>query len=91
VKVPVDFLIMTPLCDLRWHWGGAYVISGTIGRWRAERRDNRRVLTAEGPEMLRALIIADYRAKPVPRDLPRQGVEVEGEPGVTLGNLIPHR
>lgn len=55
------------LAWLRWHWGGAYVIDGIIGAWRAERRDDGRVLTANDPEKLRRAIIADYAAKPVPR------------------------
>lgn len=62
-----DYMILTPLGDLCWHWGGAYVITGIIGAWRAERRDDGRVLTANDPEKLRRAIIADYTAKPVPR------------------------
>lgn len=62
-----DYVILTLLGDLRWHWGGAYVITGIIGAWRAERRDDGRVLTADDPEKLRRAIIADYMAKPVPR------------------------
>ena len=62
-----DHVSMTPLADLRWHWDGAYLISGVIGYWRAERRDDGRTLTADDPEMLRRAIIADYTAKPVPR------------------------
>ena len=58
---------MTPLGDLRWHWGGAYVISGSLGCWRAQRRDDGRVLAADDPEKLRRAIIADYTRKPVPR------------------------
>ena len=65
-----DYVIMTPLGDLRWHWGGAYIISGIIGAWRAERRDDGRTLTADDPEKLRRAIIADYTAKPVPREDP---------------------
>ncbi len=59
--------ILTPLGDLRWHWGGAYVITGTLGCWRARRRDDGRVLTADDPEKLHAAIVEDYTAKPVPR------------------------
>lgn len=61
------FVTMTPLGDLRWHWGAAYVISGIIGTWRAERRDDGRTVTADDPEKLRRAIIADYTARPVPR------------------------
>ncbi len=58
----------TPLDELRWHWGEAYLID-YLGDWRwiAQRRDNRETLTAESPEELRNLIIADYTARPVPR------------------------
>jgi hypothetical protein len=55
------------LPDLRHHWGEAYLISGTIGHWRAERKDDGRTLTADDLEKLRQAIIADYTAKPVPR------------------------
>ena len=55
------------LRDLQFHWGDAYVIIGILGAWRAERRDNGRVLTADDPEKLRLAIIADYMAQPVPR------------------------
>jgi hypothetical protein len=63
----MDAVAMTPLGDLRWHWGGAYVISGLMGLWRAERRDDGRALTADDPEKLRRAIITDYTRKPVPR------------------------
>jgi hypothetical protein len=62
-----DYVVMTPLGDLRWHWGGAYEISGIIGAWRAERRDDGRVLTADDPEKLRQAMIADYTRQPVQR------------------------
>jgi len=61
-------MITTPLGDLRWHWGDAYLISGAIGGWRAERRDNGRVLKADDPVKLRQVIVADYTARPVARD-----------------------
>ena len=63
-----DYVVFTPLGSLRWHWGTAYEISGIIGVWRAERRDNGRALTADDPEKLRRAIIADYTAKPVRRE-----------------------
>jgi hypothetical protein len=63
-----DYVTMGPLADLRWHWGEAYLISGIIGYWRAERRDDGRTLTADDPEKLRQATIADYTAMPVPRD-----------------------
>ena len=55
------------LPGLRHHWGEAYLISGTIGHWQAERRDDGRTLTADDLEKLRQAIVADYTAKPVPR------------------------
>ena len=63
-----EYVSVGPLTELRWHWGEAYLTSGRIGSWRAERRDDNRPLTADDPEKLRQAIIADYTAKPVPRD-----------------------
>jgi hypothetical protein len=60
--------VTTRLSDLRWHWGEAYLISGIIGCWRAERRDDGRTVEADDAEKLRQAIVADYMAKPVPRD-----------------------
>jgi hypothetical protein len=56
------------LCELRWHWGDAYRITGTSGHWKAERRDDGRAVTADDLEKLRQVINADYATKPVPRD-----------------------
>jgi hypothetical protein len=64
-----DFGALTPLGELRWHWGSAYVIDGTLGRWFAERRDDGHTLTAGDPAKLRLAIIDDYFRKPVPRYL----------------------
>jgi len=60
----------TPLENLRWNWGEAYVIDhfGDY-RWMAQRRDKRATLRADSPEELRNLIIADYTARPVPRQI----------------------
>lgn len=57
------------LQDLQWHWGSAYLITGAAGHWIAMRRDNGQTLTASGPEELRELIVEDYEARPVARDL----------------------
>ena len=43
-----DYMSVT-LSELRHHWGGAYLISGIIGHWRAERRDDGQALTADDP------------------------------------------
>ncbi len=56
--------------DLQWHWGSAYLITGAAGHWIAQRRDNGRTLVASAPEGLRGLIIEDYAAQPVSRDVP---------------------
>ena len=63
--------LVSPLSDLRHHWGDAYAISGILGCWRAQRRDDRCTLSAGDPEKLREVIRADYHAKPVPRDFDR--------------------
>jgi hypothetical protein len=69
------------LADLQWHWGQAYKITGNEQQWIAERRDNRRILIASGPNGLRELIITDYTAEPVARDGARGGL--------MTGPLIP--
>jgi len=57
--------------ELRHHWGEAYHIAADDGRWTARRRDGRGGTLADPlPAGLRARIAADYRADPVPRDLP---------------------
>lgn len=57
---------------LRWDWGEAYLIGhGDEHGWWASRRDRiGALITAVGPDELRAQIRADYNIKPVPRDLP---------------------
>ena len=37
--------------------------------WLAQRRDNGRTLKASGPDGLRELMIGDYAARPVPREV----------------------
>jgi len=57
--------------ELRFHWGSAYNIRAGGGVYTARRRDGRGgQLTDPLPEGLRLLILADYEAMPVPRDLP---------------------
>jgi hypothetical protein len=50
------------LWDLRWHWGSAYRIDVTDGRWFAAplRGRDRRPIGAEDAETLRLAIRADY-------------------------------
>ena len=59
----------TPLEKLRWNWGEAYRIDHYGLVWLAQRRDDRATLRADSPEGLRDLIIADYTARPVPRQI----------------------
>jgi len=57
-----------PLDDLRWHWGGAYLISFSgPDNWVAQRRDNRQTIRADSPGDLLEKIRADYAAHPVSR------------------------
>jgi hypothetical protein len=59
-----------PLDALRWHWGEPYLISFfEPDNWVAQRRDNREMLRADNPLDLRDLIVADYRANPVSRQV----------------------
>jgi hypothetical protein len=41
-----------------------------LGKWTAERQDTHETLRADSAEELRDKIVADYTARPVPRDLP---------------------
>jgi len=57
--------------ELEFHWGSAYDIAVTGGRWIARRKDGRGgTLASPLPEGLWLRIRADYAAMPVPRDLP---------------------
>ena len=59
------------LDELEFHWGSAYHLAVTDGVCTAWRRDGKGgTLTSAVPEGLRLLIVADYAAMPVPRDLP---------------------
>ena len=59
--------LITPLGDLRWHWGEAYQIDNRGLAWVARRRDDNTPLHADSSEELRAMIIADYTARRVER------------------------
>jgi hypothetical protein len=62
---------MWTLPELQEHWSGAYRIAHPRpDRWTAARRDDGTVLVAGTPDQLRQLILTDYFARPVPRDLP---------------------
>lgn len=54
---------------LQWSWGSAYKIVGAWGTWLARRCDNGRLLSAGSPDQLRELLIDDYSASPVPREV----------------------
>jgi hypothetical protein len=56
------------LDELDFHWGDAYDLAVTRAGWIAKRLDNQRALVADTPGELRGLIIADYTARPVPRE-----------------------
>jgi hypothetical protein len=59
------------LNELKFHWGSAYHLAVVGGVCTARRKDGRGgALTSPVPEGLRLLIVADYTAMPVPRDLP---------------------
>ena len=59
------------LDELEFHWGSAYHLAVIDGVCTARRRDGLgSALTSAVPEGLRLLIVADYAAMPVPRDLP---------------------
>jgi hypothetical protein len=57
------------LQDLRFHWGEAYSIHLDNGEFVAARRDDLRELRARTAEGLRELIISDYSANKVPREV----------------------
>ena len=59
------------LAELEFHWGSAYHLAVIDGVYTAQRRDGKGgTLTDPFPEGMRLLILADYAAMPVPRDLP---------------------
>lgn len=59
-----------PLDAVKFHWDTAYDIGrDAVGRCRAERRDGLGAVEAKDPERLNELIAADYRARPVSRDV----------------------
>lgn len=60
--------MMTSMEYLQVHWGEAYLITATAGRWQAVRRDNQKVVAAPCAEELYGLIVADYADCPVERD-----------------------
>jgi hypothetical protein len=54
---------------LQWTWGSAYQITGAADRWVARRSDTGRLLNSDSPEGLQRLLIKDYEAEPVPREV----------------------
>jgi hypothetical protein len=57
------------LLALRYHWGEAYHITWSAGRFRAERLDGLGCLDAATRAGLRRLIVDDYLNQPVPRGM----------------------
>ena len=55
------------LDELHGGWAGAYVISGAVGAWRAERRDGTGMLLAHDPGELWERIRRDYQRHLVPK------------------------
>ena len=55
------------IADLAEHWGEAYEITWMAGWFTARRRDTGAAAHRATAEELRAEIIRDYSAKPVPR------------------------
>ncbi|HUY52854.1 MAG TPA: hypothetical protein VMV92_45340 [Streptosporangiaceae bacterium] len=55
---------------LRWNWGDAYRIWYANGLYHAARRDDGAQVHAPDTDQLDHEIEVDYRARPVPRDLP---------------------
>ena len=84
-------LIPGTLSWLRWHWSSAYAIwKGTGNRFHASRRDGKgEGLSADDVEALRQLIIRDYSADPVPRDLPEPGPPYKIPPQNSLLDACP--
>jgi hypothetical protein len=64
----IGYRPVTPLSELRWHWGEAYLIKRMGRRWIAQRRDSHATMSADDHEQLFGLIRVDYAAHPVPRD-----------------------
>ena len=58
-----------PLGRLQWTWGSAYAITGEADRWVARRADNGKLIAGGSPGDLQRLLIADYEAEPVPREV----------------------
>lgn len=54
---------------LDFHWGQAYDLAVAHAGWIARRLDNGRALVAPSPGVLRALIVRDYIADPVKREV----------------------
>lgn len=59
------------LAALQWDWDEAYLIGfdNEHGWWASRRDQIGGLLSEDGPDELRAAIIADYTFKPVPRGL----------------------
>jgi hypothetical protein len=60
---------------LEHHWGDAYKISCSDGIFRAERRDDSQVVSADTPELLTERIRQNYDERPVPREFSLPGGE----------------
>jgi hypothetical protein len=60
------------LDDLRYHWGGAYlIVHPAPGIWLAARHDDHSTIRADNPETLRDKIRSDFLRAPVSRSITR--------------------
>jgi hypothetical protein len=59
------------------HWGEAYKISWCGGIFRAQRRDDGHVVSADTPELLSTRIRQNYEDRPVPREFSVTGEDEE--------------
>jgi hypothetical protein len=63
------------IANLRYHWGEAYHITWSAGRFRAERLDSLGCLEATTRAGLGRLIVDDYLKQPVPLGEPGRPAE----------------
>jgi hypothetical protein len=83
-----DYWTRTPLDELRWHWGEAYLIE-YLGNytWVAQRRDDHATIGADNPEDLLQKIRADYLKHPVSCRISRP--ELKGGARSGRGRFLP--
>jgi len=77
----------TPLDDLPYHWGDAYLIHYFPGpdKWVAQRRDSHATMSTDSADGLLGLIRADYAAHPVSR----RTAGADDQPGIPGCRFLP--